>query len=131
MNKKMMPTIVLTAVLTICICFIMVGVIRLIPVNLTELTIQVTKDLSQSDLADENGLVEFGFAAASISMTAIVYSIIVIGVIFVSLICLAVAVHNRHSEIKWIRYLNYFWVGCCLFMVITPIVKMILWQCGY
>ncbi len=131
MNKKMIPTIVLTAVLTICICFIMVGVIRLIPVNLTELANQMAKDLSQSDMADENELVYFGFAAASISMTAIGYYIIAIGVIFVSLICLAVAVHNRHSEMKWVRYYNYFLAVCCLFMLITPIVKMILWQCGY
>ncbi|MDE6241883.1 MAG: hypothetical protein K2M08_05655 [Anaeroplasmataceae bacterium] len=126
-ESKIIQTIVLTAF----IAFIMFLTLSILPINLTESLQAAADSMSDSELEGEAALIYYGAVALTIGLAGIFSYVLAIFILIASLILVLVAVHNRHSNNKWIRYFNYFLAVCCLFMFVTSIVKMILWRCGY
>lgn len=123
--------IIQTIIITMFVVFFMVLTIQILPVNLTK-TIQAMADsVPNTDLEGEFAMVYYGTAAFSIGMRGIGFYFQAIIILIISLLLVLFAVHNRDSNKKWIRYYNYALAFCSMFMIVSSIIKMILWRCGY
>ncbi|MDE7213203.1 MAG: hypothetical protein K2N42_01325 [Anaeroplasmataceae bacterium] len=124
--------IIQTVILTIFVALVMFMTIMILNVNLTEILENMTGSIQGEETAEgEAALFYIGIALLTIGVGAIVFYALAIVILITSLILGLLAIHNRYSNNKWIRYYNYFLAVCCLFMMISSIVKMILWRCGY
>ena len=123
--------IVQTIVLTILVAFVMFLTIGILPVNLKESLQAMADSVSDTDLEGESAMIYYGAAVFSIGIAGIAMYVIAIFILIVSLIMVLFAVHNIDSNKKWIRYYNCVLAFLSLFMIVSSIVKMILWRCGY
>lgn len=123
--------IIQSIILTVFVAFVMFLTIRILPVNLTQLMQAVADSIPEEDFEGEAALIYYGAAVFSVGIAGILMYVIAIFILIASLIMVLFAVHNRSSNKKWIRYYNYVLAFFCLFMLVTSIVKMILWRCGY
>lgn len=123
--------IIQTILLAIFVAFVLFLTIRILPVNLTKALQAMVDSTPDTDLEGESALIYFGAVTLSIGMAGIAMYVIAFFILIASFIMVLFAVRNMNSNTKWVRYSNYVLAFCSLFMLVSSIVKMILWRCGY
>lgn len=117
--------------MAIFVAFVLFLTIRILPVNLTKALQAMVDSTPDTDLEGESALIYFGAVTLSIGMAGIAMYVIAFFILIASFIMVLFAVRNMNSNTKWVRYSNYVLAFCSLFMLVSSIVKMILWRCGY
>lgn len=119
-----------TIILTVFIFFFVFLTIRILPINLHQ-SLENMGDSMNEDFEGEAAILYYGAIIFGVGIAIIFLHGIAIFIMIASVIFALLALHNRHSESRGVRFFNYALFFICLFMFIAPLVKMILWRCGY